>query len=76
MLALGGCAEDPVKTNIAILRSPTSTPAQKAAAARFPEWKLAQNQRELEYQRQMDLARAYGQAAAAPTRAYSDDQQA
>ena len=53
MLALGGCAEDPVKTNIAILRSPTSTPAQKAAAARFLEWKLAQNQRELEYQRQM-----------------------
>jgi hypothetical protein len=57
-LALGGCAEDPVNRNIAILKSPTSTPEQKAAARRFLEWELAQNQRDLEYQRQLELARA------------------
>jgi hypothetical protein len=75
MLALGSCAEDPVKSNIAILKSPTSTPEQKAAARRFLEWELAQSQRNLEFERQKELAEAYGRAAAAPARAYYDDQQ-
>jgi hypothetical protein len=75
-LALGGCAEDPVKTDIAILKSPTSTPEQKAAARRFLQWKLAQSQRDLEFQRQKELAETYGRAAAGPSRAYYEDQQA
>jgi hypothetical protein len=75
-LALGGCANDPVNSNIAILQSPTSTPEQKAAARRFLEWKLAQNQRDLGFQRQMQLAEAYGRAAAAPSATYYDDHQA
>lgn len=70
MLALGSCAEDPVNRDIAILKSPTSTPEQKAAARRFLEWKLAQNQQDLEFQRQKELAETYGRAAAAPSRAY------
>ena len=75
-LALGGCANDPVNSSIATLKSPTSTPEQKAAARRFLEWKLAQNQRDLEFQRQKELAETYGRAAAAPSNAYYSDQQA
>ena len=58
MLALVGCANDPVNSSIATLQNPASTPEQKAAARRFLEWKLAQNQRDSEYQRQLELARA------------------
>ena len=76
VLALGGCANDPVNSSIATLQSPTSTPEQKAAARRFLEWKLAQNQRDSEFQRQKELAETYGSAAAATRRAYYDDQQA
>jgi len=66
MLALAGCANDPVNSSIATLKSPNSTPEQKAAARRFLEWKLAQNQR----------AEAYGRVAATPVAAHYDDQQA
>jgi hypothetical protein len=75
IFALGGCAEDPVNREIAILKSPDSTPEQKAAARRYLEWQLAQSQRNLEFQRQKELAEAYGRAASAPARAYYDDQQ-
>ena len=74
-LVLGGCANDPVNTSIATLKSPTSTPEQKAAARRFLEWKLAQNQRDQEFQRQKELAESYGRAVAAPAKAYYEDQQ-
>jgi hypothetical protein len=76
MLTLGGCANDPVNSSIATLQNPASTPEQKAAARRFLEWKLAQNQRDLEFQRQKELAETYGRAAAAPSNAYYSDQQA
>jgi hypothetical protein len=55
-LALDACANDPVNSTIATLQNPASTPEQKAAARRFLEWKLAQNQRDLEFQRQKELA--------------------
>ena len=75
MLALVGCANDPVNSSIATLQNPASTPEQKAAARRFLEWKLAQNQRDQEFQRQKELAESYGRAAAAPAKAYYEDQQ-
>jgi hypothetical protein len=74
-LALIGCAEDPVNRNIAILQSPTITPEQKAAARQFLQWKRAQNQRDLEFQRQKDLAESYGRAAGAASTARYDEQQ-
>ncbi len=74
-LGLGGCANDPVNGSIATLKNPASTLEQKAAARRFLEWKLAQNQRDQEFQRQKELAESYGRAAAAPAKAYYEDQQ-
>jgi hypothetical protein len=64
-----------VLARLSLTKNPASTPEQKAAARRFLEWKLAQNQRDLEFQRQQELAETYGRAAAASTKAYYDDQQ-